>query len=133
MTPQTSYKTAPLLDYRKELKDRANDLFQLVADLLGPSRVKEYKGSFSVLEHPSDATAAKIVIYESGKGSINGRPDPMLADGVYVWVRVSGETTARTMAVAPHHTERFAYFRLEDSQNLQEMANFIAACANRQL
>lgn len=110
MTPQTSYQTAPLLDYRDDFRDRATLLFHLVQQRLGPNRVREYKGSFSVLQEPSLATAAKIVIYESGKGSING-PDPSLADGVYVWVRVPGGPAGRTIAVAPHHNERFAYFR----------------------
>ena len=105
-------------------------LFHLVEERLGASRVREYKGSFSVLEQSSDATAAKIVVYESGKGSING-PDLMLANGVYVWVRVPGGPTGRTIAVAPHHDERFAYFRLMDGQGLEEMADFIAACADR--
>src|SRR6266536_37504 len=127
MTLQTSYQTAPLPDYREDLRDRATVLFQFVAKRLGPSRVREYKGSFSVLEHSSDATAAKIVVYESGKGAING-PDPMLVDGVYVWVRVPGEPTGRTSAVAPHHDERFAYFRLAEGENEEEMADFIAAC-----
>lgn len=131
MTKQTSYKTAPLSDYRKDLRDRAAALFQLVERRLGPSRVREYKGSFSMFEHSSDATAAKIVIYESGKGSING-PDPLLADGVYVWVRVPGGPIGGTIGVVPHRDERFAYFRLADSQNMEEMADFIAACADRQ-
>ena len=37
-------------------------------------------------------------------------------------------TTGRTLAVAPAHHERFAYFRLHDAQALDEMADFIAAC-----
>lgn len=131
ITLQTSYQTAPLLDYRDDLRDRATALFDLVQLRLGPSRTREYKGSFSVLAEPSLATAAKIVIYESGKGSINGL-DPLLADGVYVWVRVPGSPIGRTLAVAPHHDERFAYFRLADSQSLEEMADFIAACADRE-
>jgi hypothetical protein len=97
---------------------------------LPPSRVREYKGSFSVLEEPSLATAAKIVIYESGKGSMNGT-NPMLSDGVYVWLRVLGGPISRTLAIAQHHDERFAYFRLMDDQNLEEMADFIANCADR--
>jgi hypothetical protein len=130
MTLQTSYHTAPLIDYREDLRERAGLLFGLVQQRLGPSRVREYKGSFSVLQEPSLATAAKIVIYESGKGSISG-PDPELADGVYVWVRVPSGPTGRTIGVAPHHSERFAFFRLMDAQNLEEMADFIAACADR--
>ena len=132
MTQQTSYQPALLADYRQDLKNRAEALFQLVENRLGPSRVKERKGSFTIFEHSgAETAAAKIVIYESGKGSMNG-PDPLLADGVYVWVRVPGGPIGRTIGVAPHHDERFGYFRLADSQNMEEMADFIAACADRQ-
>jgi hypothetical protein len=131
MTSQTSYHTAPILDYRDDFRDRATLLFNLVQQRVGPSRVREYEGSFSVLQEPSLATAAKIVIYESGKGSING-PDPSLADGVYVWIRVPGGPIGRTIAVAPQYDAQFAYFRLADGQNLEEMADFIAACADRE-
>jgi hypothetical protein len=131
MTLQTSYQTAPLIDYRRDFRDRATLLFNLVRLRLGPSRVREYEGSFSVLEEPSLATAAKIVIYESGKGSMNG-PDPALADGIYVWVRVRGGQLGRTIAVAPQHDARFAYFRFTDGQDLEEMADFMAACADRE-
>lgn len=131
MNPETSYKPAPLLDYREELRDRATELFQLVQIRLGPSRVKQNKGSFSVLERSSKATAAKIVIYESGKGSINGA-DPMLADGVYVWIRVPSGVARRTIAVQPRRSEHFAYFRLSNGQNVEEMADFIAGCADQQ-
>jgi hypothetical protein len=130
MTTQTSYQTAPLLQYREDLRNRATLLFQMLEQRLGASRIREYKGSFSVLEEPSQATAAKIVIFESEKGSING-PDPHLSDGVYIWIRVPGGPIERTIAVAPHHEERFAYFRLVDGQDLEEMADFIAACADR--
>jgi hypothetical protein len=119
-----------LIDYDGGLRDRATILFNLVQQRLGPSRVREYEGSFSVLQEPSLATAAKIVIYESGKGSING-PDPSLANGVYIWVRVPGGPVARTIAVAPQYDALFAYFRLAEAQNLDEMADFIAACADR--
>jgi hypothetical protein len=131
MALQTSYQTVPLVDYRDDLRDRATGLFQLVEERLGTGRVREYKGSFSVLAEPSLATAAKIVIYESGKGSING-PDPLFVDGVYIWVRVPGGPIGLTIAVAPHHDERFAYFRLADGQNMEEMADFLVACAARE-
>ena len=97
---------------------------------MGPSRAKEFKGSFSVIAASSDATAAKIVIYEAGKGKVNGH-DPQLADGIYLLLRVHG-TVGRTIGVAPMHHERFAYFRLHDGQELEEMADFLAACAKAQ-
>ena len=127
---ETSYQTAPLADYNPTMRDRAAALFRLVAERVGTTRAKEFKGSYSVIASGSDATAAKIVIYESAKGKING-DDPKLADGVYVLVRVYG-TTGRTIGVAPAHHERFAYFQLHIEQGLEEMADFIAACAGAQ-
>ena len=127
---ETSYQTVPLTEYSQALRDRATALFHLVTERVGAARAKEHKGSFSVLAATSEATAAKIMIYERAKGKINGH-DPQLTDGIYVLIRVHG--TARcTIGVAPMHHERFAYFRLSDSQDLEEMADFIAACAGAQ-
>jgi len=127
---ETSYQTAPLVDYSPAFRERAAALFRLVAERVGAARAKEFKGSFSMIAASSDATAAKIVIYEAGKGKINGH-DPRLLDGIYVLIRVHG-TAGRTIGVAPMHHERFAYFRLHDEQGLEEMADFIAACARGQ-
>jgi hypothetical protein len=127
---ETSYQTAPLVDYSPTFRDRAAALFRLVAERVGQARGKEFKGSFSVIAASSDATAAKVVIYETGKGKINGH-DPQLADGVYVLIRVHG-TAGRTIGVAPMHHERFAYFRFHEDHGLEEMADFIAACAGAQ-
>lgn len=70
------------------------------------------------------------MIHERAKGKINGR-DLQLGDGVYVPIRVHG--TARcTIGVAPMHRERFAYFRRLDGQDLEEIADFIAAGAGAQ-
>ncbi len=80
-----------------------------------------------MLAEPGLATAAKIIIYEFGKGSFNG-PSPAIDNGIYILIRVPGGAIANTFALAPHHDERFAYFRLMESQNLEEMADFIAAC-----
>ena len=128
---ETSYQTAPLADYSADLRQRATDLFRLVAERTGASRAREYRGSFSVIAASSEATAAKIVIYEAGKGKMNG-PDLQLADGVYLLIRVYGNATGRTIGVAPMHHERFAYFRLLENQGLEEMADFVAACAGSQ-
>lgn len=127
---ETSYQTAPLADYSQAFHHRAAALFQLVIERVGESRAKEHKGSYSVIAASSESTAAKILIYETGKGKINGI-DPHLADGVQVLIRVHG-TARRTLGVAPMHHERFAYFRLADGQDLPEMADFIAACAAAQ-
>ena len=127
---ETSYQTAPLAEYSPALLERAATLFRLVSERVGNARAKEFKGSFSAIAASSDATAAKIVIYEAGKGKINGH-DPQLADGVYVLIRVHGKVP-HTIGVAPMHHERFAYFRLQDQQKLEELADFIAACAGSQ-
>lgn len=127
---ETSYQTAPLGDYSPEFRERAASLFHLIVERVGAAKAREYKGSYSVIAASSDSTAAKIVIYQASQGKINGQ-DPRLADGVYVLIRVHG--TARcTIGVAPMHHERFAYFRLLDSQRFDEIADFIAACAGAQ-
>lgn len=68
------------------------------------------------------------MVYEAGKGKINGT-DPRREDGVYVLIRVPSNAIGRTIGVAPKHDERFVYFRLAPGQNLDQMADFIAACA----
>jgi hypothetical protein len=91
--------------YRNQLPNRAASLFDLVSDRVGQARAKAYKGSFSLIAVSSDATAAKIVIYEDGKGKVNGI-DPFLVDGVYVLIRVQNADAHRTIGVAPKHDER---------------------------
>lgn len=129
--PATSYQTAPLGDYAVALRERAAELFRRISERTGRAGSKEYKGSFSIFAQSSDATAAKIVVYEEGKGRINGTA-PMLEDGVYVLIRVPSNAAGRTIGVAPKHDERFAYFRLASDQNLDQMADFVATCARAQ-
>ena len=127
---ETSYQTAPLADYDPALGARARDLFGRLAKRAG-ARARTHRGSFSLLASSSEATAAKILIYETGKGKMNGH-DPQLADGIYILIRVPAQTAGRTLGVAPNHHERFAYFRLAETQPLEEMADFILACAAAQ-
>jgi hypothetical protein len=124
---ETSYQTAPLADYRPDLRDRAVDLFRRL-EKRASAKAREHKGSFSLLASSSEATAAKILIYETGKGKMNGY-DPQLASGIYILVRVPASSTGRTLGVAPNHHERFAYFRLAEEQPLDEMADFLVVCA----
>ena len=100
---EASYQTVPLVEYSPALRGRATALFQLVTERVGAARAKEHKGSFSVLAASSEATAAKIMIYESAKGKINGH-DLRLADGVYVLIRVH-KSARCTIGVAPMHHE----------------------------
>ena len=128
---ETSYQTAPLADYSPGLRERAAALFRLVAERTGTARAREHRGSFSILAMSSEATAAKIVIFEAGKGKWNGS-ELDLADGVYVLIRLPANATGKTIGVAPMHHERFAYFQLMEGQDLAEMADFVAACAGVQ-
>jgi hypothetical protein len=129
--PATNYQTASLLEYAAALRERAADLFRRVAERTGPTGSREYKGNSSIFAQSSDATAAKIVVYEEGKGKINGT-GPLLEDGIYGLIRVPSNTAGRTIGVAPKHDERFAYFRMAPDQHLDQMADFIAACARAQ-
>ncbi len=126
--PRSYYKSVPLSAYSDALRDRTTALFGLVSARLGQGRMRTWEGSYSVLRVPSLATAAKIVIYEQGKGDLIGAA---LQDGVYVWIRVPGAPASRTLAIQPHYDERFAYFRLAGEQELEEMADFIAAYSDR--
>jgi hypothetical protein len=127
----TSYQTAPLTEYSSVFLETATDLFQRVCERVKSTRVINPDGSFSVLGGSRKTTAAKLLIYEAGKGKVNGL-DPGLVDGVYVLIRTTdkGKSRARTIGVAPWHDIRFAYMRLLPGQDLDEMADFIAACAD---
>lgn len=128
----TSYQTVPLASYSQVFQQTATDLFQRVAQRVGATRATNPPdGSFSIRGGSSKMTAAKIIIYELGRGRINGL-DPGLADGVYLLIRTSdaGKSRARTIGVAPWHQKRFAYLKLSVGQDLEEMADFTAACAD---
>ena len=76
----TSYPTVPLASYSKVLQQTATDLFQRVAQRVGAARATNPPdGSLSIRGGSSKMTAAKIIIYELGRGKINGL-DPGLAD-----------------------------------------------------
>lgn len=80
----------------------ALDLFQLVRKfMLARQRILTpppnlllhawmESGSYSIKATSTDETVGKIVIYEDGKGTKEGA-FPVLADGVYIWVRVDGQ------------------------------------------
>jgi hypothetical protein len=127
LSPAASYQTAPLEEYSAALRERAADLFRRVASRLGPGKAVAHKGSWSFIEQASEATAAKLIVFEAGKGKTNSI-DPLPADGVYVLLRVPAGAPTRTLGIAPMHYERFAYFRLCAEQDLDEMAEFLAGC-----
>jgi hypothetical protein len=91
---------------------------------------------------------AKIIIFEDGLGRRNGEWAD-LSDGVYVLLRADfrGDQIWTVMlpncpaglrnrfdrecslGVAPNHGERFAYTRITDDEDTQELAGLVAACS----
>jgi hypothetical protein len=143
-----SYQTAPLSEYSPILRTLAARLFDMVRQRIGVAKTIEYDGSLSVLN--KSQTVAKIIIFEEGKGKMNGRWPSVFPDGVYVLIRTSGNTAARlwdlhrgklhelmgldisdTMGVAPNHDTRFAYARLTDDHDLRKVADLIASMSQR--
>ena len=102
-----------------------------ISALLTPAQLAQPQpdGSYSIRRSGGDETAAKIVIFESSLAREAWRPGP---DGVYVCSRTAGNraTRAHTVGFIPNSEERFAYFRLEASQNLDNLARFIVACSD---
>ena len=127
--PAAGFQTVPLADYNPAFQQTAAELFRRICCRVQPGRVNHPDGSFSVLGGLRNTTAAKILVYEAAKGKTNGL-DPCLEDGVYVLIRTTGRSRARTIGVAPWHDIRFACLRLLPGQDLDEMADFIAACAD---
>jgi hypothetical protein len=128
------YGTDELQSYDRPLRDLAMDLFLRVEGLIG-TRAKIEEGSFSFgRSNPSAAVdvAAKLVIYQGGVG--RGDHWQPGADGVYVLLRTRGNaaTLAHTVALRQptNDDRRFAFFLLQPRQNLDEMAQFIAACCD---
>ena len=143
-----SYQTAPLEMYSGIHQTLARRLYERVAGIVGSNRAQEYKGSYSVFASTSEATAGKIIIYESGKGKTNG-DWPDLQDGVYALMRANDEigdkiwndllpirlpeelqhrTREQTIGVAPAHSEQFAYV-LVGEDNFEYAVRYLAVCA----
>ena len=89
-----SYQTAPLEIYSGTHQTLSRRLYERVAGIVGSNRAQEYKGSYSVFASTSEATAGKIIIYESGKGKTNG-DWPDLQDGVYALMRANAPPLSR--------------------------------------
>ena len=143
-----SYQTAPLQAYSAVHQALAGRFYNRVVQIIGADKAHDYKGSYSVFASTSDATVGKVIIYESGKGKVNG-DWPDLLDGVYALIRANDEigdriwnelipsrlpaelqhaTRDRSIGVAPSHTEQFAYIRVTDD-NLENAARYLAICA----
>jgi len=137
-----SYQTAPLTQYSAQNQRLAEDLY---ARINSSARTKKYKGSYSIFSDSSNDTAAKIVIYEDGKGRVNRALH--LRPGVYALIRANGTAGKRntaslsaaglltsfpssdTIGVAPAHRERFRYLRVDDA-NLNYCVEMIRICAS---
>ena len=143
-----SYQTAPLQAYSAVHQALAERFYNRVVQIVGSDQANDWKGSCSVFAATSDATVGKIVIYEAGKGKING-DWPDLQEGVYALIRANDEigdriwgellpprllaeldhaARDRTIGVAPSHSEQFAYARVTE-ENLEIAARYLAICA----
>jgi hypothetical protein len=137
-----SYQTAPLSAYSAENQRAAAEFHDKIAEL--GARTKRYKGSYSVFGISSQETVAKVVIYEDGKGKVNGGLH--LRPGVYALIRANGTAGERnratlaangllatlpsfnTIGVAPAHGERFHYLRA-DATNINQCLELLSVCA----
>ena len=140
-----SYQTAPLVQYSQRFRELAERLFALVRARIHPTQAKQYKGSYSFTATSTQGTAAKIIIYEGGRGKANGRW-PGLDDALYVllrvnttaapqvWQQVSSEYPAifrrmkidDTLAIAPAHSEQFAFFSVGNDDDFENVAEMIS-------
>lgn len=132
----TNYQTIPLDEYESHLRDRAADLFVRVQKLLGQRQTRRYKGSYSFFGPASSATAMKVIIFQAGRVRVT------LEDGVYVLIRANGPLVDsmrscsiwkranrdQTISIAPNWSEHFAYFRLSEHDDVNEIACAIERC-----
>jgi hypothetical protein len=136
-----SYQTAPLSEYSEHNRSMAENLFSTFRNKFPQAKGERYKGSYSIFANSVKGTAAKIVIYETGKGKVNGDWD--VSQGVYILVRRSDSVGERascslgarklklgdgTIAIAPAHRERFAFERVEDV-NDERILSILGACS----
>ena len=143
------YQTDVLARYPDAFQAVARRLFSLVQQRVDFARVKEYKGSYSILGTSTKETAAKILIYHPEIGK-RPRHWPHMRDGVYVLVRSNGRVArniwedildeelpemfsrmwrAETIAVAPRHREQFSFFPVMAGDDFDSIANLLAACS----
>ena len=136
MPHHPSYKTRALHEYDTEFRERAEDLFSRVKDRAGDPRAVKRTGSYSFRVHLQGAatpwTLAKIIIRQDFP-----RAAYLDGSGVYVLLRANGwldgwlEHEPWNRA-SPYLTVRitqalFYYFRVSDRDNLDQIADAIAA------
>jgi hypothetical protein len=144
-----SYQTAKLHEYPRPFLDVAEDLFNKVSAHLRPERVERHEGSFSIYADDVEETVAKIVIYDPYLGRAS-HDWPHVRDGVYVWVRANGSAGEGmwggilptempwmfermwrdvTVQIAANPQAEFTYFPVMAGDDLDDIADFIAACS----
>jgi hypothetical protein len=139
-----SYQTAPLYDYSKDNRSKAESVFSTFIGRFPQARATRHKGSYSIFANSVKGTAAKIIIYEADKGKVNGAWDAR--EGVYILVRTNDPLggkvnsaldshglklampVAGTIAVAPAHGERFAFELVEDAMD-ERVQSILGACS----
>jgi hypothetical protein len=107
-----------------------------------------YNPHWGALAKPNSQTIAKIIVFEQGKGKVNGKWPAHFPDGVYVLVRTSGATAIRiweihrdelrtpglepssTIGIAPVHDTRFAYVRVADQHELGRIAELLTSLSH---
>jgi hypothetical protein len=122
-----NYQAAPISCYPPELRQRAAALAHRVSQRVGSKRVKIRRGSYSILDFapPHGGVTAKIIIYKGGR-------TPELPEGIYILIGVASAQAekVRTITCVPWRNTHYTYFRLGNDQDLDEMADFIAASAS---
>ena len=139
---QSSYQTRPLTEYELYFQQRAEELFTRVQERIEQTRrqTRKYKGSYSIFGITSQGTALKIIIFQADRGRVSGTP-LLHQDGVYVLIRADGmlgdqmrgdqiweRASNSTIGIAPHHSERFGYFRLSEQDDANTIADSIERC-----
>lgn len=146
-----SYRTVPLGEYSDGFRRVAEGIYLLARQRIGEKQIKKLKGSYSIVATSTQERTAKIVIYEQSKGRLFGKW-PLRNDGVYILIRENGQAAkniwedvmpaelpcyfdsrisrSETIAVAPNHYERFAYFPVMAGENLTDIASLLVACGS---
>jgi hypothetical protein len=145
-----SYQSKPLVEYEERYVNIASTIAQRLSEKVPAAQLKEYKGTFSILRTTTKETAAKIVLWDPENWK-SGDALPFMREGVYIWVRANGELGESiwgdtlpvempwmfrrlqrtiTLQIAPHYDVEFAYFPVMAGDDLDEIAEFLAACAH---
>jgi hypothetical protein len=144
-----SYQSKALVEYEERYLDVARDLAHRVSEKVSAAQVKEYKGTFSILRTTTKETSAKIVLWDPENWK-SGDALPFMREGVYIWVRANGELGEAiwgdtlpveipwifrrmqktiSLQISPHYDVEFAYFPVMAGDDLDEIVEFLAACA----